>query len=102
MKRMEISNPIARNEKRPMLIAFFALFPPMFLSGTITPVEGMPPAMQYLSLANPIRYYMEIALGIFLKGIGWSILWPQFLAMVAIGSGLLAWSLLRLKNRLYA
>ncbi len=92
----------AANLQQALLIAFFVLFPLMFLSGTITPMEGMPVAMQYLSLASPIRYYMQIALGIFLKGIGWSLLWPQFLAMLAIGLGLLAWSLLRLKKRLYA
>lgn len=92
----------AANLQQALLIAFFVLFPVMFLSGTVTPVESMPAAMQYLSLASPIRYYMEIALGIFLKGVGWGTLWPQFLAMLAIGSGLLAWSLLRLKTRLYA
>jgi ABC-2 type transport system permease protein len=92
----------AANLQQALLIAFFVLFPLMFLSGTVTPVESMPVAMQYLSLASPIRYYMEIALGIFLKGTGWGVLWPQFLAMLAIGSALMAWSLLRLKTRLYA
>lgn len=92
----------AANLQQALLISFFVLFPLMFLSGTVVPVESMPRALQYLSLASPVRYYMEIALGIFLKGVGWSVLWPQFLALLAIGSGLAAWSLLRLRTRLYA
>ena len=66
----------ARNLQQALLIAFFVLFPVMFLSGTIVPVESMPAAMQALSAASPIRYYLEIALGTLLKGVGWSVLWP--------------------------
>lgn len=92
----------AANLQQALLISFFVLFPVMFLSGTIVPVETMPPAMQYLSLASPIRYYMEIALGTLLKGIGWSILWPKLAVLVAMGAALLTWSLRRLRRRLYA
>lgn len=92
----------AANLQQALLISFFLLFPVMFLSGTVVPVESMPQALQVISLASPLRYYMEIALGIFLKGVGWSVLWPQFLALLAIGTALAAWGLLRLKHRLYA
>ncbi|MBI3041718.1 MAG: ABC transporter permease [Betaproteobacteria bacterium] len=92
----------AANLQQALLISFFVLFPVMFLSGTVVPVESMPQALQVISLASPIRYYMEIALGIFLKGVGWSVLWPQFLALAAIGMALAGWGLLRLKTRLYA
>lgn len=66
----------ARNLQQALLVSFFVLFPVMFLSGTIVPVESMPQFLQYLSLLSPVRYYMEISLGIFLKGVGWDILWP--------------------------
>jgi ABC-2 type transport system permease protein len=92
----------AANLQQALLISFFLLFPVMFLSGTVVPVESMPQALQIISLASPLRYYMEIALGIFLKGVGWSVLWPQFLALLAIGTALTVWGLLRLKRRLYA
>lgn len=92
----------AANLQQALLISFFVLFPVMFLSGTVVPIESMPRVLQYVSLASPVRYYMEIALGIFLKGVGWSVLWPQFLALLAIGSGLAGWGLSRLKTRLYA
>ena len=56
--------------------------------------------MQALSAASPIRYYLEIALGTLLKGVGWSVLWPQLAVLVAMGVGLAIVSLLRLRRRL--
>jgi ABC-2 type transport system permease protein len=58
--------------------------------------------MQWLSYASPVRYYMEIALGILLKGVGLEVLWPQFLALAATAGLLGAWSIARLRRHLYA
>ncbi|HLB15960.1 MAG TPA: ABC transporter permease [Burkholderiales bacterium] len=74
----------AASLQQALLIGFFVIFPLMFLSGTTVPVESMPRAMQILSLASPTRYYMEIALGTLLKGVGWTVLWPQLVALAAI------------------
>ena len=90
----------ARNLQQALLIAFFVLFPIMFLSGTIVPIESMPAALQALSAASPIRYYLEIALGTLLKGVGWSVLWPQLGVLALMGLGLVSASLLRLRRRL--
>ena len=49
-----------------------------------------------------MRYYMEVALGILLKGVGLNILWPQFVALAATAGVLGAWSIARLKRCLYA
>jgi len=87
----------ARNLQQALLISFFILFPLMFLSGTIVPVESMPAALQYVSYASPVRYYMEISLGIFLKGVGLNILWPKFLFLLIFGALILLLSLRRLK-----
>ena len=57
----------------------------MFLSGTLVPVESMPDFLQTLSLLSPLRYYMDVILGIFLKGAGMAELWPQAAALLAIG-----------------
>ena len=91
----------ARNLQQALLISFFVLFPIMFLSGTIVPIESMPPFLQTLSFVSPIRYYMEIALGILLKGVGMTVLWQDFIGLTAIGFVLGLWSLRRLRRHLY-
>ena len=91
----------ARNLQQALLVSFFVLFPVMFLSGTIVPVESMPQFLQYLSLLSPVRYYMEISLGIFLKGVGLDILWPKFAMLFLFGATLFSWSLVRLRRRMY-
>jgi len=53
-----------------LLVSFFGLFPLLFLSGTIVPVESMPRALQIASLASPLRHYMEVILSVFHKGAG--------------------------------
>lgn len=81
---------ISRTLQQALLLSFFGLFPLMFLSGTMAPVESMPEALQMLSLASPLRHYMEVILGVFLKGAGFAELWPQTLALLAIGTPLFA------------
>ncbi|HXV80367.1 MAG TPA: ABC transporter permease [Candidatus Binatia bacterium] len=76
---------LAANLQQALLLAFFSIFPIMVISGTLVPVESMPRPIQLLSYLSPLTYYMEIGLGIFLKGVGMSILWPKALAMVALG-----------------
>ncbi len=56
--------------------------------------------MQYLTYLNPLRYFMEIVRGIFLKGIGVEYLWPQMLALAVFGVAILTFSVLRFHKRL--
>jgi len=81
---------VSKTLQQALLLSFFGLFPLMFLSGTLVPVESMPEFLQTLSLISPLRYYMDVILGIFLKGAGIAELWPQALALLVIGS-LLFW-----------
>jgi len=83
-----------------LLVSFFALFPVMFLSGTLVPVESMPLWLQYLAELSPLTHYMDALLGIFLKGVGLKVLWPQATAILVIGVGLLAGSIARLRKRI--
>lgn len=92
---------IARNLQQALLLSIFILFPVMFLSGTLVPIESMPLALQYLTLLSPLRYYMEISLGIFLKGIGLEILWQKFALLFAMGALIFTASLYRLRRRIY-
>jgi ABC-2 type transport system permease protein len=60
----------------------------------------MPVAVQYLTYLNPLRYFMEIVRGLFLKGIGVEFLWPQMLALFVFGNTILFLSALRFRKRL--
>lgn len=95
------NSTLSRNLQQGLLISFFVLFPMMFLSGTMVPVESMPISLQYLSYLSLVRYYMEITLGIFLKGVGLSVLWPEFLLFFAFGAVIFPVSLWYLKKGIY-
>jgi ABC-2 type transport system permease protein len=60
----------------------------------------MPVVVQYFTYLNPLRYFMEIARSIFLKGTGAAVLWPQMLAMLVFGVSMLALSTSRFRKRL--
>ena len=83
------------------MMTFFFLFMPMFLlSGFSFPINSMPVAVQYVTYLNPVRYFMEIIRGIFLKGVGIRILWPQLLALSFYGVLILLASALRFQKKL--
>lgn len=81
---------VSETLQQALLLSFFGLFPMLFLSGTIVPVESMPAFLQTVSQASPVRHYLDIMLGLFLKGTGFGDLWPHALALVAIGVPLFA------------
>lgn len=90
----------SRTLQQALLLSFFGLFPLMFLSGSLTPVEAMPEFLQSLSLLSPLRYYMDIVIGIFLKGAGLAVLWDEALAMLVIGVPLFLLSLWVFRRRI--
>ncbi|HEY0647546.1 ABC transporter permease [Phenylobacterium sp.] len=71
-----------------MLASFFGLFPLLFLSGSVSPIESMPRWLQVASQASPLRHGIEITTGLFLKGAGMAELWPHALALALIGAPL--------------
>jgi ABC-2 type transport system permease protein len=91
---------LAENLQQALLLSFFTVFPVLVISGVLVPVEGMPRPVQILSLLSPLRYYMEIGLGIFLKGVGMEVLWPQALAMGSLGLAIFALGLLRFRRQI--
>lgn len=80
---------ISRTQQEAFMAGFMFLMPAILLSGFMFPVAAMPPLFQYLTLLNPLRYFLEIVRGIFLKGAGPAVLWPQCLALLFIGLGVL-------------
>ena len=91
---------LVRTLQQALFVAFFVLFPVTFLSGTMTPIESMPPALQTASLFSPLRHYVTALLGIFLKGVGLDVLWPELLWTVAIGAALFALAAAVFRRRL--
>jgi ABC-2 type transport system permease protein len=76
---------ISHTQQQAMMSTFLFFFPAMLLSGFVFPIANMPPAVQWLTYANPMRYFLVIIRGIFLKGVGVPILWPQMAALAVIG-----------------
>lgn len=76
---------VSRTQQQAMMSVFFFYFPAVLLSGFMFPIANMPVLVQYLTYANPLRYFLVILRGIFLKGAGPDILWPQMAALLAMG-----------------
>jgi len=79
---------------------FFVLNPFFILSGFSFPISSMPQVLQWMTYANPLRYYLVVIRGTFLKGVGFSVLWPELTAMAAIAATLLVASILRFRKSL--
>ena len=77
---------------------FFVLNPFFILSGFAFPISSMPQALQWFTYINPLRYYLVVIRGVLLKGVGLSVLWPEFVAMAILANGLLALSILRFRK----
>jgi ABC-2 type transport system permease protein len=90
----------AQNMQQTLLLGFFIFFPMAFLSGTVVPINNMPQVLQWLTYISPLRYYVDVTLGIFLKGVGLEVLWPQTVALAALGMVFLGTSVFQLRRSL--
>ncbi len=86
---------ISQTQQQAMMSAFFFIFPTMLLSGFAFPIENMPEPVQWLTFINPLRYYLIIIRGVFLKGVGADILWPNLLGLFLIGACILMFAVQR-------
>jgi len=82
------------------MTTFFVILPFFMLSGFVFPIDNMPTAVQWLTLLNPLRYFLVIIRGVFLKGVGMDILWPQFVAMAILGLTVFICAVARFRKRL--
>jgi ABC-2 type transport system permease protein len=76
---------VSQTQQQAMMSTFFFYFPAVLLSGFMFPIANMPEVVQWLTYLNPLRYFLVIIRGIFLKGVGPRILWPQMLALAVMG-----------------
>jgi ABC-2 type transport system permease protein len=91
---------ISSTQQQAQISAFFFAQPAFILSGFAFPLENMPQWLQYITYINPLRYFLIIIRGVFLKGISLDILWPQFLALAILGGLTILLSSLRFQKRL--
>jgi len=78
---------------------FLFYMPAVLLSGFMFPIENMPKIFQYITYLNPLRYFLIIIRGVFLKGTGIDVLWPSMTALLFIGIIVLSLSSLRFQKR---
>jgi drug efflux transport system permease protein len=91
---------ISHTQQQAMMMNFFFSTPAFMLSGFAFPIRNMPVAVQWLTYLNPLRYFVEIVRGLFLKGVGISVLWPQMVALTIYGVTVLGLSALRFHKSL--
>jgi len=91
---------LSATQQQAMIAAFFFIMPMITLSGFGTPISSMPVFFQKLSYANPVTYIMVVLRGVYLKGVGLEVLWPDIAAMAGLAALLLSVSVLRFHKSL--
>jgi len=89
---------VARSMPQMGLLMLIILLPLQMLSGGLTPRESMPALAQNLMLAAPTTHFVALAQAILYRGAGLGVVWPQFLALLAIGSVFFALALARFRK----
>jgi ABC-2 type transport system permease protein len=79
---------------------YLVFLPAMLLSGFMFPVSSMPGGFQAVTLINPIRFFLEVVRGIFLKGAGLASLWPQLITLFIMGIVALGFATKRFRKRI--
>ena len=91
---------VSSTQQQAMVTAFFFVMPAITFSGFGFPISTMPEWLQYLTYLSPLRYFLIVLRGTYLKGVGMEVLWPQMLAMAALGISLLTIAVLRFHKAL--
>jgi ABC-2 type transport system permease protein len=95
-----VSTISSTQQQAMMTASFFFLIPMVFLSGFVFPIENMPAVVQPVTYLIPLRYFLIILRDIFLKGVGLETFWPEALALLGWGVGILTLATLRSSKRL--
>jgi len=91
---------ISSTQQQAMMTTFFFVLPFFMFSGFVFPIANMPMPVRWIAYLNPLMYFLIIVRGVFLKGVGFQVLWPQFFAMCAIGVAVFFGAVNRFKKRL--
>jgi ABC-2 type transport system permease protein len=91
---------VSATQQQAMVTAFFFTMPAITFSGFGFPIASMPEVLQWLSYLDPLRYFLIVIRGVYLKGVGMDVLWPQFAALAVIAAVMLSVSILRFHKSL--
>ncbi len=91
---------LSNTQQQASMLGQFMLLPNLFFSGFIFPISSMPEAIQYLTHVIPLRYYITIVRGIFLKNAGWPELWDESVILLVFGIAILTLASLTFRKRL--
>ena len=91
---------VSSTQQQAMVTAFFFIMPAITFSGFGFPIATMPHWMQLCSYAIPLHYFLIVLRGVYLKGVGMDVLWPQMAAMAGLGFALLTLAILRFHKAL--
>ena len=95
-----VSTLVHTQQQAMLVAAFFVMLPFVLLSGFIFPVENMPATIQPLAHLIPLKYYLTIVRGVFLKGVGLAVLWYDALILLLWGLGIFGLAALKFHKRL--
>ena len=91
---------VSKTQQQAMVSTFLVLLPSIMLSGFVFPIDSMPLPVQLATYLNPLRYYIAILRGVFLKGVGVAALWREIIPLAVIGVTILILSARRFARRL--
>jgi len=91
---------VSKTQQQAMMVAqYFVILPMIYLSGFVFPIENMPRIIQYFTYLLPLRYFIVIIRGLFMKGVGWHELRGQALMLLIFGVAILTMSIIRFRKK---
>jgi ABC-2 type transport system permease protein len=91
---------ISKNQRQAILTSFFFNLPLIQLSGAISPIDSMPQFFRYLTILNPLKYYIQCIRNILLRGVGLDVMWPDVLVLIMFATCLLVGSASQFRKQL--
>ncbi len=92
----------SRTQQQAFALNFFFVNPFFILSGFAFPIAAMPQLLQWFTLINPLRYFLVVIRAVFLKGVGFTVLFGDLAAMGLLATIMLAVSVWRFRSSLDA
>ncbi len=91
---------LAATQQQAMVTAFFFIMPAITFSGFGFPVAAIPETLRWIAYLDPLRYFLIIIRGVYLKGVGLDVLWPEMWPLAVMATVFLSVSILRFHKTL--